>query len=53
MSITAISKYRQAAKITPNDPAPYGNLSAAYLEVGQYKTASFEAATEDCEGKCS
>ncbi|EPE32773.1 TPR-like protein [Glarea lozoyensis ATCC 20868] len=39
----AISKYRQAAKITPNDPAPYGNLSAAYLEVGQYRTCRLMA----------
>jgi tetratricopeptide (TPR) repeat protein len=36
--ITAILKYRQAAKILPTDPAPYGNLSAAYLETGQYKS---------------
>jgi hypothetical protein len=35
--ITAILKYRHAAKILPTDPAPYGNLSAAYLEIGQYK----------------
>ncbi|KAG9231841.1 hypothetical protein BJ875DRAFT_103654 [Amylocarpus encephaloides] len=33
----AISKYLQASKITPNDPAPLGNISAALFETGQYK----------------
>lgn len=35
---TAIPKYRQAAKITPQDPAPLGNISAAIFEIGKYES---------------
>ncbi|CAG8971364.1 hypothetical protein HYALB_00006913 [Hymenoscyphus albidus] len=35
----AVPKYRQAAKITPHDPAPLGNISAALVEIGKYENA--------------
>lgn len=34
--VSAVKKYQEAVKLSPDDPTPLGNLSAAYFEVGKY-----------------
>ena len=39
----AVEEYRQAAKVTPNDPEVHGALARVYLELGEVENAKREA----------
>lgn len=41
--LTAIEKYKEAAKLAPRDSVPVRNLSAALYEVGVYKQCIIKA----------